>query len=209
MRLKALAAAAALLWTGSAFGQAAPTMNQEKHHERLTYIRHMRVFELNLPAGAATPDIMQDYDMVTIPLTGAMTGTAQIAEYTGKPATRRVENAAAAPMRAMVVENLRDRGWTMPPALAAPGTTLQRESRSFAIYDMRLNLATPKTNHVHQNPTFIFLVSGEVQVNGGGGESEFRLEAPGRWFPSSGPEQPHALTLVGTADAHVICVEAR
>ena len=46
------------------------------------------------------------------------------------------------------------------------------------------------------------------QVQGGGGESEFRLEEPGRWFPSSGQDQPHTLRLVGS-NAHAICVEAR
>ena len=97
-----------------------------------------------------------------------------------------------------------------PPApLTAPGTTLRQEVRSFAVYDIRLNAGEPRTNHAHQNPSFIFLVSGAVQVQGGGGESEFRLEQTGRWFPSSGPDQPHTLSIVGTSDTHVMCVEAR
>ena len=44
---------------------------------------------------------------------------------------------------------------------------------------MRLNAATPRTNHTHQNPSFIFLMSGAVQAQGGGGEFEFPLEQTG------------------------------
>lgn len=207
-------------------GQSVATMNQETHHQRLTYIRNMRVFQVTLAPGESTADYLHDYDAVTIPLSTATIrtrragedwgaararalGTAEVGEYTGTPVTQRIENTGTTPFRAIVAENLRDKGWTMPAALKAPGTSLQRESRSFAVYDMRLNAATPSTNHTHQNPSFVFLVSGVVQVQGGGGESEFRLEQPGRWFPSSGADQPHTLTVVGTGDAHVICVETK
>jgi hypothetical protein len=49
---------------------------------------------------------------------------------------------------------------------------------------------------------------GSTLDQGGGGESEFRMETPGRWFPSQW-DQPHTLTLVGRDDAHVVEVEAR
>ena len=137
-------------------------------------------------------------------------GRTDLGQFTGEPVTQRLENASTAPMRAIAVENLREGKWTTPPALTAPGTSLRQENRSFAVYDMRLNAGAARTVHTHQNPSFIFLMSGVVQVQGGGGESEFRLEQ-GRtwWFPSSGPDQPHTIELVGTADAHVICVEAK
>jgi hypothetical protein len=202
------------------------TMNNEAHHERLTYLRHMRVFEANVPAGAATADHLHDHDVTSIVLGAATTrsrrtgeewsaprtrtpGTAETTTYTGTPATHRTENAGTAPLRLFVVENLRDGGWSSPAPLTAPGTTLRQEARSFAVYDVRLSASTPRTNHVHQNPSFVVLMTGAVQVQGGGGESEFRLEQTGRWFPSSGPDQPHTLALVGAGDAHVICVEAR
>jgi hypothetical protein len=57
-------------------------------------------------------------------------------------------------------------------------------------------------------PTVVMLVSGGVEVQGGGGESEFRMETAGRWFPSQW-DQPHTLTLSGSGDAHLIEVEAR
>ena len=219
---------AALLCGATAVGQSGQvTMNEEPKHQRLTYIRHMRVFEAGIAPGESTLDHTHDHDAATIALSSGTTrsrrtgedwaapqmwtqGGGEITTYTGAPATHRTENVGTTPYRMLVVENLRDRGWTMPAPLTAPGTTLRQESRSFAVYDIRLSAAEPRSNHVHQNPSFIFLVSGVVQVQGGGGESEFRLEQGGTWwFPSSGPDQPHTIALVGTGDAHVMCVEAR
>jgi len=47
-----------------------------------------------------------------------------------------------------------------------------------------------------------------VEVQGGGGESVFRMESPGRWILSQW-DQPHTLTLVDSSDAHLVEVEAR
>ena len=223
-----LTACAALLCGVVAVGQSVPTMNQEPHHQRLTYIRHMRVFEIDLPPGETTADFRLEYDAVTVPLTDgtvrsrqqgqdwsaprtAAAGIAEPRQYTGSPATLRMENVGTAPFRAIVVENLRERGWTAPPALTAPGTTLQQESRSFAVYDMRLTAGTPRTNHTHQNPMFIFILSGAVQAQGGGGEFAFPLLQAGTWwFPGSGPDHPHTIELAkGSSEAHVMCVEAK
>ena len=212
----------------AAFGQAAPTMNQEPHHQRLTYIRNMRVFELRLAPGESTADYVLDHDGAIIALADATVrvhragtapgaphavaqGRADLSQFTGEPVTQRLENAGTTPLRAIVVENLRDRGWTMPAAVMAPATTLQQENRSFAVYDMRLNAANARTNHTHQNPTFIFVLSGGVEAQGGGGEFAFPLVQTGTWwFPGNGPDQPHTIELAkGSSDAHVICVEAK
>jgi hypothetical protein len=219
---------AALLCGVVASGQSAPTMNQEPHHERLTYIRHMRVFELTLAPGESTADYLLDHDRAIVPLTDGTIrlhpagadplapatvtqGRADLGQFTGEPVTQRIENAGTTPLRAISVENLRERGWSTPPALMAPGTTLQQESRSFAVHDMRLNATTPRTGHTHQNPTFIFLLSGAVQAQGGGGEFAFPLVQTGTWwFPGSGPDQPHTIELAkGSSEAHVMCVEAK
>jgi hypothetical protein len=208
-------------------GQTAPTMNQEPHHQRLTYIRHMRVFQLTLAPGESTADYVLDHDGMIVALTegtirlhragaaprGPETvaqGRADLGQFTGEPITQRLENAGTAPLRAIVVENLRDRGWTTPPALMAPATSLRQESRAFAVYDMRLNAGTPRTVHTHQNPSFIFLLSGAVQAQGGGGESDFRMDQTRTWwFPGSGADQPHTIELAGGGEAHVICIEAK
>ena len=216
-----------LAWDAPVRGQSGlVTMNEEPHYKRLTYIRHMRVFEANLPPGESTLDHVYDHDAATLVLGDATArvrragedwgapvmwalGSADLIEYAGTPVSHRTENVGTTRFRMFVVENLRDRGWSTPAPLAAPGTTLRREGRSFAVYDVRLNAATPRTNHVHQNPSMVVLVSGAVQVQGGGGESEFRMEQTGRWFPSNGTDQPHTLTAVGTGEVHVVCVEAR
>jgi len=218
---------AGMLCGATSFGQVAPDVNQEPHHQRLTYIRHMRVFQLTLAPGESTADYVLDHDGTIVALTdgtirlqragaaprapeSVTAGRADLGQFTGEPVTQRFENAGTATLRAIVVENLRDRGWTTTPALTAPGTSLQQESRSFAVYDMRLNAATPRTVHIHQNPSFIFLMSGAVQAQGGGGESDFRMDQTRTWwFPGSGPDQPHTIELAGGGEAHVICVEAK
>ena len=223
-----LTVCAAVLGGVTSLGQTAPTMNQESHHQRLTYIRHMRVFQLTLAPGESTAEYVLDHDGAILALADATVrlhragagtgdpqtvaqGRADLGQFTGEPVTQRLENVGTTPLRAIVVENLRDRGWTMPAAGAAPATTLRQENRSFAVYDMRLDAANPRTNHTHQNPSFIFLMSGSVQAQGGGGEFAFPLDhARTWWFPGSGPDQPHTIELAkGAADAHVICVEAK
>jgi quercetin dioxygenase-like cupin family protein len=206
--------------------QSAVTMNEEPHHNRLTYIRNMRVFEVNVAPGEVTLDHIHDHDAATIVLGPAMTRTriagqdwtaprdrtlaaTEINMYTGATIVHRLENVGSTPYRIFSVENLRDAGWSNPKPVEAPGTKLLQQSRSFAIYDVNLTAAEPRTMHVHDNPTFVTVMSGVVSVQGGGGEAEFQLEKLGRWFPSSGADQPHTLTLVGTGDAHVIEVEAR
>jgi hypothetical protein len=227
--IRPLTVCGVLLCGAAAFGQgqSAPIMNQEPHHQRLTYIRHMRVFLLTLAPGESTADYTLDHDGAIISLTGATVqlqrggatrdpntvapGRSDLGQFTGEPVTQRLQNTGTTPLRAIVVENLRDGKWTAPQALTAPGTTLQQENRSIAVYDMRLNAGTPRTNHAHQNPTFVFLLSGAVEAQGGGGEFAFPLVQTGTWwFPGSGPDQPHTIELAkGSSDAHVICVEAK
>ena len=189
------------------------TLNEEPHHERLTYVQHMRVFELTLPPGESTLDHTHHYDVATLALEDGATralGDAELTTYTGTPATHREENVGASPFRMFVVENLRDGGtWSTPPPIVAPGTTLRLEGRSFSVYDARLNAETPQTSHQHQNATLVVLVSGAVVVEGGGGEQEFSMAETGRWFPSFGDDLTHTLTAAGTGDAHFVCVEAR
>ena len=201
------------------------SMNGEPHHRRLTYIRHMRVFEANLAPGESTLDFRDGHDVATLALGDGTIrlrragedwsaprmraqGSTEFTTYTGAPLMHRIENAGATPYRMLAVENLRDGGWSTPPAIAAPGTTLREQARSFAVYDVHLNAGTPRTVHPHVNATLVVLMAGAVQAQGGGGEAEFRLDQPGRWFPTSGSDQPHTLVVVGTGEAHVVCIEA-
>ena len=135
-------------------------------------------------------------------------GAVEINTYTGASITHKLENVGSTPYRIFTVENMRDGGWSMPKPVQAPGTTVLMESRAFTIYDVKLGAGAMATMHVHENPAFVTVLSGVVQVQGGGGEAPFRLQEPGRWFPSSGADQPHTLTAIG-GDAHVIDIEAR
>ena len=217
-----------LLCGASVQGQSArDTLNEEPNHERLTFVQHMRVFELNLPAGESTLDHSHQHDVATLVLEGGTMrtrnvgedwsaermralGDAELTTYTGAPASHREENVGASPYRMLVVENLREGGtWSTRPPLVAEGTALRLEGRSFAVYDARLDAQTPQTSHRHQNATLVVLLSGAVVVEGGGGEQEFRLAETGRWFPSWGDDLSHTLTAVGPGDVHFACIEAR
>ena len=215
-----------LACSASLWGQSADvSMDGEPHHRRLTYIRHMRAFEANLAPGESTIDYRDDHDVATLALGDGTIrlrragedwsaarmrarGSTELTTYTGSPVVHRIENAGTIPFRMFAVENLHDGGWSTPPVIVAPGTTLREQARSFAVYDVRLNAGTPRTIHLHVNATLVVLMAGAVQAQGGGGEAEFRLEQPGRWFPTSGTDQPHTLAVVGTGEAHIVCIEA-
>ena len=216
---------ATVLVTSVVFAQAPGPIGEDPSYKRLLYTAHLRMFDVTIQPGASTLDHVRDHDVVSVALGDAtvrtrvssgewtepkslMSGSADIAEYTGAPSTYRMENIGKTPYRAFAIENLRDRGWSTPQMVAAPGTKLLDQSRSFAVYEVRLNASTPGTSHVHQMPTVVMLLRGGVEVQGGGGESQFRMETAGRWFPSQW-DPPHTLTLVGGADAHLVEVEAR
>ena len=219
------AAAAAVLWSAVLTAQVPVALSDEPHHKRLLYTAHLRLFDVTVPAGASTLAHSHDRDVLTVALgpttfrtrgTGGdweaprsyVPGTVNINNYTGAVAAHRMENVGKTPYHVLALENLRERGWSMPRVVEAPGTTLTQQSRSFAVYEVRLNSSTTRTNHVHQQPTVVVLISGSVEVQGGGGESVFRMDTPGRWFPSQW-DQPHTLSLATGNTAHVVEVEAR
>jgi hypothetical protein len=221
----AAVAVLALLCGTVLLAQAPVPVSDEPHHKRVMYTAHLRMFEILVPPGTTTLDHAHDRDVAVVALGDTtirtrlvgrdweaprsyVPGGINLVTYTGASAAHAMENVGKTPYRVFAVENMRDGGWTMPRVIAAPATALLQESRSFAVYDVRLTTSTPVTNHVHQQPTVVILIRGAVEVRGGGGESEFRMESPGRWFPSSW-DQPHMLSLLGAADAHLVEVEAR
>jgi hypothetical protein len=225
MTVPAHVLAATVVLSGILLGQAVPPVNEDPSHKRLLFTAHLRMFDVTVAPGASTLDHSHDRDLVTVAVGPATlrtrasggdwsdprpvaSGAVDVASYTGASAVHRIENVGTTPYRAFAVENLRDAKWTTPQLITAPGTTLVEQSRSFAVYDVKLNGSAPKTNHVHQMPTVVMLMAGAVEVQGGGGESVFRMENSGRWILSQW-DQPHTLTLVGSGDAHVVEVEAR
>ncbi|MET0211478.1 MAG: hypothetical protein ABW292_00660 [Vicinamibacterales bacterium] len=225
MTVPAHVLAATAVLSGVLLGQAVPPVNEDPSHKRLLFTAHLRMFDVTVAPGGSTLDHSHDHDLVTVAIGQATlrtrasggdwseprpfaSGAVEVASYTGASAVHRIENVGTTEYRAFAIENLRDAKWTTPQLITAPGTTLLEQSRSFAVYDVKLNGSAPKTNHVHQMPTVVMLMAGAVEVQGGGGESVFRMENPGRWILSQW-DQPHTLTLVGSGDAHVVEVEAR
>lgn len=223
--------AAAALASGAVLGGQTPAaeapvpISAEPHHKRVLYTAHLRMFEIAVPPGASTLDHTHDRDVAVAALAPSTIRTRDTANdwsaprsyapgginlvsYTGMPGAHRMENVGTTPYRVFAVENMREGGWTMPRVIAAPATKLLQEARSFAAYEVRLTQGTPRTSHVHEQPTVVILIAGGVVVQGGGGESEFRMETPGRWFASSW-DQPHTLSLIGANEAHLVEIEAR
>ena len=214
----------AVMLTGTVAAQGPIPLTGEPHHQRILYTAHLRVFDINVAPGASTLDHGHDRDIVTVALTSPtlrtrrpgedwsaprsyVPGAVNVTEYTGAPDAHRMEVVGTSPYRVFAVENLRERGWSAPLAVSGPGTSLVQQSRSFAVYDVRLNRASPATSHTHGMPTVVIVVAGAIDVQGGGGESKFRMDGPGRWFWSSW-EQPPTLPAAG-GDAHVVEVEVR
>ena len=207
------------------FAQAPVPVSDEPHHKRVMYTAHLRMFEIVVPPGTTTHDHAHDRDVAVVALGDTtirtrligrdweaprsyVPGGINLVTYTGAPAAHAMENVGKTPYRVFAVENMRETGWTTPRLIEAQATTLLHQSRAFAVYETRLSTSMPQTTHVHQQPTVVFLLSGATVVQGGGGESEFRMEAAGRWFSSSS-DQPHSLSLIGAAEARLIEVEAR
>lgn len=224
--VRTAAAAVFALYCGTfPLAQEPVPVSEEPHHKRVMYTAHLRMFEILVPPGTTTLDHAHDRDVAVVAL-GATTirtrlagqdweaprsyvpGGINLVAYTGTSAAHAMENVGKTPYRVFAVENMRETGWTMPRIIEAAATELLQQSRAFAVYEVRLSTSTPQTNHVHQQPTVVILLSGSVGVQGGGGESEFRVEAPGRWF-SSPSDHPHMLSLIGASDARLIEVEAR
>ncbi|MGE3841731.1 MAG: hypothetical protein AB7I50_09100 [Vicinamibacterales bacterium] len=225
MQMKTMYLCAALA-TGAATASllAQVPVQKEPHHKQLIYTAHMRVFDVNVPAGRSTEDHTHEYDMITVAIgdstsrsrSGGQTGDPAVrpsghlalAEHTGKPSAHILENTGQAPLRLIAVENVRDAGWTKPTPLQAPATSLAQESRSFGVYEVRLNDATKQTAHRHEVPTVVVLVSGSYVFQGDGGSEPFRVDDIGRWVYSP-PNNQHTLSVPAGSEARLIEFEAR
>jgi hypothetical protein len=224
--LRPAAVVAFALFCGSLLLAQAPVrVADEPHHKQVMYTAHLRMFEILVPPGTTTLDHSHDRDVAVVALgpttfrtrlTGKdweaprsyIPGGINLVAYTGTPGAHALENVGTTPYRVLAVENTRASGWATPRIIEAPATALLQQSRAFAVYEDRLSTAVPQTNHIHQQPTVVILLSGSVEVTGGGGESEFRMTTPGRWFVSAS-DQPHTLSLIGAADARLVEVEVR
>src|SRR5262245_10501713 len=166
MTVPAHVLAASAVLSGILLGQAVPSVNEDLSHKRLLFTAHLRMFDVTVAPGDSTIDHSHDHDLVTVAVGQATLrtrasggdwsgprpvapGAVDVASYTGTPAVHRIENVGTTPYRAFAIENLRDAKWTTPQLITAPGTTLLEQSRSFAVYEVRLNGSASKTSHVH------------------------------------------------------------
>lgn len=232
-RLTATAAAAALFGAvvataplDDARGRPAQVpLHEEPHSRTLLYTARLRLLAINIPAGETSADHRHDYDVASVALGMATTrsrrpgeewtapgareaGSVNITEYTGMPGIHRVEAVGTMPLRLMAIENVREGKWSVPAPLAAAGTTLIQQSRAFGVYEVRLDGRTRRTTHAHEVPAVAVLVSGAFENQGGGGESSFRLQQPGRWLLTP-MGQAHTMSVADGGTAHIVEFEAR
>ena len=92
-----------------------------------------------------------------------MPGRIGVTESTGNPRSHTVQNVGSSVFHLVLVENLKDSGWTNyePPAGMKPA----RESRSFRIYDLLLSGSNAPA-HSYAVPSVVILVSGEAMAGG-------------------------------------------
>jgi mannose-6-phosphate isomerase-like protein (cupin superfamily) len=208
-------------WMASA--QIITPVYKDPTHRQALYVDALRVLEVTLPAAGASLEHLHERDIATIAIAGGMTrvkrpgqdwepprdrvtGTFNVTEYAGMPGAHTIENLGTTPYRLVAVENQRQAGWSTTPPIMAPGTTLNRQTRAFNLYDIRLDAATPESAHDHQVPTVTVVVSGVMENQGDGGTEPFQLQ-PGRWTYTP-MHTGHTLRATGGA-AHAVEFEAR
>jgi len=219
---------AATLCTAELSAQSAPvSINNEPHHKRLLYTNDLRLWDITVPAGQATPPFVREYDVATVvigdgtlniqrngeALSSAPTpnarGTVIVAEHSGVPATYRIENSGTTDYHAFEIENMRAVGsWPPSTPFTAPGSSVLKEGRAFTIYDLQLKAGATEAMHQHTGSTIIVLISGTLEQGGIGGEEPVRIQQPGQWLVL--PRfQGHTVVAVGNADAHALEIEVR
>jgi quercetin dioxygenase-like cupin family protein len=196
---------------------------KEPHHRVVLDTILLRVLEVSIPAGETTLDHVHDRDIATVALGEATTrtragdeawgeprtrtpGSVNVTSYTDTPAAHRVENIGTTAYHVVGVENLRAGGWLSTKQVAAPGTTVLRQTRAFIVYDVRLDAATPVSNHPHELPLVAVLLSGTIENQGGNGETPARFDQPGRWIFIPGG---HNLRVGPSGTAHLVEIEVR
>ena len=224
-RLAAISGIALALFAGVAVVSAQVPLDKEPHHKVLLDTLLLRILEITVAPGETTLDHRHEFDIATVALGTASTrtqrpgeawgaprirplGSLDLVEYTGKPTVHKVENIDKTPYHLIAVENYRTGTWPERKAFTAPATTVTKESRSFAVYDVNLTAAQPGTEHAHERPTVVVLVSGEITNQGTNGEEPYPVRGAGKWVlvPAA---QTHTMQLAGSGDAHVVEIEVR
>jgi len=211
-----------------------PVIN-EPHHRTVFQNADFRVLDVRVDPGDSTADHRHDHDIVTVSMnagtptrltTGGQTqnrpprplADATVAEYTGKPASHKIDNVGSAPYQLFGVENLRDaKSWSSTPPVSALATTLATDGRALRIYDVRLATPTSQTTHTHAVPTVAVLINGIVMSEGPDAQAKAlapapvglkRLDSPGQWVLIPRGET-HTVVRLGNVDARLMEIEVR
>ena len=198
-------------------GSAAVPVDQEPRHHLLFANESLRIISPQIPAGDTTLEHIHTHDDTTVCIHGSQMrnkppggewgnpgmvctpGAIGATEYTGKPRSHTVQNLGDGVYHLLLVENLRDGGWTSFPAVDIPGMKVLRENRSFRSYGLD-GSGSAVAPHAHAVPTAVVLVSGEVMAGGK------HLTEPGQWALIPAGEQ-HQVTAHG--DARFVEIEVR
>jgi hypothetical protein len=211
-------------------------LSQEPRHRVTFENAQLRILDVNIPPGDTSLDHRHDFDIVTVSMTSGTDtrvqssgqpwsparpprplGDANVADYTGKPASHRVENVGTSAYQLFAVENLRTSGWSTTPSASGAATKLATESRAFRIYDVRLARESSQATHTHAVPTITVLISGKVMSEGPDTQAKAnapapvglrQLDQPGQWILVPRGDTHHIVRL-GTADARVVEIEVR
>lgn len=226
---------AAFIVAATALVAAQVPVTQDPHHRVTFENAQLRILDVNVPAGAMSLEHRHDFDIATVSMNaGTATrvqpsgqawttraprplGDAAVTEYTGKPASHRVENIGKAPYQLFAIENLRKSGWSTAKPATGLGTKLATESRAFRVYDVRLPRETSQTSHTHAVPTIVVLVNGLVMSDGPDAQAKQhapapvglkQLTQPGQWLLIPAGDTHHMVRL-NTGEARVVEIEVR
>ena len=223
MNRRVFVVAAACVITAVAVSAQVVPVDKEPHHRvRLDTIL-LRVLDINIPPGETTLDHRHERDIATVALAdgatrartaeqdwgaarGRASGSTNVTMYTGAAGAHLVENTATTPYHLIAVENNRAGGWLDTKPMTAQGASVVQQTRAFFAYDVTLPAGTRATNHPHEMPVVIVLMSGAVEISGNAGSEPSRVSQPGQWVLIPGG---HNLGVVGSIDARVVEIEIR
>jgi quercetin dioxygenase-like cupin family protein len=189
-------------------GAQVPLEQEPRHHLEFSN-EFLRVISPQIPPGDTTLEHIHTHDDATVCIHGSetrakqpgadwgavgmvcMPGRVGITEYTGKPRSHTVQNLGTGVYHLLLVENLKESGWSDFGPVTVPGVKMTRENRSFRVYETELS-GSSGVPHSHAVPTIVVLVSGEA-VTG-----KQHLDKPGTWayIPAG---EPHQIEAAGNA----------
>ena len=225
----------ALFLVSTAVLAAQAPLGNDAWHKVVFENPQMRILSVEVQPGVTTDEHRHDFDIVTVSMNaGTETrgssgqqpaqerparplGDVAASEYTGKPASHKVQNVGKRAYQLLAVENRKKSGWTALAATTGIGTKMTQESRAFRIYDTQLSVKSTQSSHTHTSPTIAVLISGKVMSDGPDEKAKAfapapvglrQLDAPGQWIVIPAGDRHHLVRL-GTTDARVVEIELR